>query len=38
VESHGWPGVVLVLGSLLLLALAIGWRLRQLAPVAQADL
>ncbi|WP_374357962.1 MFS transporter [Pseudoduganella danionis] len=37
-ESHGWPGVVLVLGSLLLLALAIGWRLRQLAPVAQADL
>jgi YNFM family putative membrane transporter len=25
-------------GQLLLLALAIGWRLRQLAPVAQADL
>jgi len=31
-------GVVLVLGSLLLLALAIGWHLRWLAPVAQADL
>lgn len=37
-ESHGWPGVVLVLGSLLLLALLIGWRLRRLAPLAQADL
>lgn len=37
-ESHGWSGVVLVLGSLLLLALLIGWRLRRLAPLAQADL
>ena len=37
-ESQGWPGVVLVLGSLLLLALLIGWRLRRLPPLAQADL
>ncbi len=36
-EEHGWPGVVLVLGGLLALALAIGWRLRKLEPLAAMD-